>query len=95
MKKLIITTAIVLGMSMTSFADPNGGGLFQRGIADEEYYGMGYYNNGMRTSNGSPMLPTHGAITNQDADQTPIGSGLAVLALLGGAYLIGKKRREE
>ena len=94
MKKLIITTAIVLGMSMTSFADPNGGGLFQRGIADEEYYGMGYYNNGMRTSNGSPLLPTHGAITNQDAD-APLGSGLAVLALLGGAYLIGKKRREE
>ena len=94
MKKLIITTAIVLGMSMSSFADPNGGGLFQRGIADEEYYGMGYYNNGMRTSNGSPMLPAHGKITNQDADETPIGSGLAVLALLGGAYLVGKRRKE-
>ena len=94
MKKLIITTAIVLGLSMSTFANPNGGGLFQRGIADEEYYGMGYYNNGMRTSN-SPLLPNHGAITNQDADETPIGSGLAVLAVLGGAYLVGKRRKEE
>ena len=93
MKKLIITTAIVLGLSMSTFANPNGGGLFQRGIADEEYYGMGYYNNGMRTNSNSPLLPNHGKITNQDAD-APIGSGLAVLAVLGGAYLIGKKRRE-
>ena len=94
MKKLIITTAIVLGMSMSSFADPNGGGLFQRGIADEEYYGMGYYNNGMRTNSNNPLLPNHGAITNQDAD-APLGSGLAVLALLGGAYLVGKRHRKE
>ena len=25
----------------------------------------------------------------------PLGSGIAVLAALGGAYLLGKKRREE
>ena len=94
MKKLTLTIANVLGMAMTSFADPNGGGLFQRGIADEEYYGMGYYNNGMRTNSNNPLLPTHGAITNQDAD-APLGSGLAVLALLGGAYLVGKRHRKE
>ena len=94
MKKLIITTTIVLGMSMSSFADPNGGGLFQRGIADEEYYGMGYYNNGMRNGSNNPLLPTHGLSTNQDAD-APLGSGLAVLALLGGAYLVGKRHRKE
>ena len=94
MKKLTLTIAILLGMAMTSFADPNGGGLFQRGIADEEYYGMGYYNNGMRTNSNNPLLPNHGAITNQDAD-APLGSGLAVLALLGGAYLVGKRRRKE
>ena len=49
----------------------------------------------MRTGSNNPLLPTHGLNGNQDADETPIGSGLAVLALLGGAYLIGKKRREE
>ena len=94
MKKLTLTIAILLGMAMTSFADPNGGGLFQRGIADEEYYGMGYYNNGMRTNSNNPLLPNHGAITNQDAD-APLGSGIAVLLGLGGAYLVAKRRKEE
>ena len=31
----------------------------------------------------------------QDADQVPMGTGIAVLAALGGAYLVAKKRREE
>ena len=35
MKKLIMTIAIVLGLCATSFADPNGGGLFQRGAHGE------------------------------------------------------------
>jgi len=89
MKKLTLTIAIVLGMAMTSFADPNGGGLFQRGVVDEEYYGMGYYRNG-----GTPMLPNHGLAENQDANG-PIGSGIAVLLGLGAAYLVGKRRKEE
>jgi LPXTG-motif cell wall-anchored protein len=38
------------------------------------------------------MLPSHGETGNQDA---PIGTGIAVLAALGGAYLVAKKRREE
>lgn len=88
MKKLIITTAIVLGMSMTTFAGPNqGGGLFQRGAGSDE---MDYMN---RTGE-MPMLPNHGETTNQDSNG-PVGSGIAVLALLGGAYLIGKKHRKE
>ena len=37
-------------------------------------------------------------VNSQDVqnDQfVPLGSGIAVLAALGGAYLLGKKRREE
>ena len=91
MKKLAITIAIVLGLSMTSFADPNGGGLFQRGLTpDEEYYGLGYYNN--YREGEMPMLPTHGQDGNANA---PLGTGIAVLTALGAAYLVGKKRREE
>ena len=82
MKKLIMTIAIVLGLCATSFADPNGGGLFQRGESTEQ--GM--------TRTDTPMLPTHGETGNQDA---PVGSGIAVLLGLGAAYLVGKKRREE
>ena len=88
MKKLVLTIAIVLGLSMTTFAD--GGGLFQRGANPEEQNGYFRQDNG-----GNPMmpsLPNHGETGNQDA---PLGTGIAVLAVLGGAYLVGKKRREE
>ena len=85
MKKLALTIAIILGLSMTSFADPNGGGLFQRGTTPEQY--------GNRDGElDMPMLPTHGESENQGA---PLGTGIAVLAALGGAYLVAKKRREE
>ena len=81
MKKLIMTIAIVLGLGLTtSFAQ---GGLFQRGGEPTEEQG----NRG-----GGPGLPGHGSEGHQDA---PLGSGIAVLLGLGGAYLIGKRRRKE
>jgi hypothetical protein len=88
MKKLALTFAIVLGLSLTTFADPNQGGLFQRGEATEPTPDAIY---GIRTA-GMPNLPTHNLSDNQDA---PLGSGIALLLGLGGAYLLGKKRREE
>ena len=87
MKKLALTIAIVLGLSMTTFAD--GGGLFQRGASPEQENGI--YGN-RTTGAGTPALPAHGLENNQDA---PLGTGIAILAVLGGAYLVGKKRREE
>jgi len=84
MKKLALTLAIVLGLGLTSFADPNGGGVFGRGETND------------RTNNSSnlfsPMLPNHGQSTNQPA---PLGSGIVVLTALGAAYLVGKRRNEE
>ena len=89
MKKLIITTAIVLGFGLTSFAAYNGGGLFQRGVSDEEFYGAGNW----RTDDPlMPNLPNHGESNNGDA---PLGTGIVLLSVLGGAYLVGKTRREE
>ena len=81
MKKLALTIAIVLGLSMTTFAD--GGGLFQRGTEPER---EGYYNRDF------PGFPGHGESTDQPA---PLGTGIAVLTALGAAYLVGKKRNEE
>jgi hypothetical protein len=89
MKKLTLTIAIVLGLSMTMFAD--GGGLFQRGNTPEQ---ESAYFNGNRSGGGPALPPGHGLPGNQDGD-TPLGTGIAVLAVLGGAYLVGKKRREE
>ena len=83
MKKLALTIAIVLGMSMTTFAD--GGGLFQRGAEPTE---MNSRERGMLT----PGHPVHGETGNQDA---PLTTGIMILTALGAGYLIGKKRREE
>ena len=86
MKKLALTIAIVLGLSMTTFAE-NGGGLFQRGAAEPS---EGTF--GDRTTSGI-MLPTeHGQTGNADA---PLGSGVVALLGLGAAYLVAKKRNED
>ena len=84
MKKLALTVAIVLGLGLTTFADPNGGGLFQRGAQPQ---GM--------LRDGEPMmpaLPNHGSSNNEDA---PLGTGITAMTLLGAAYLVGKKRKED
>lgn len=86
MKKLVLTAAIVFELSMVSFADPNGGGLFQRGAVNEE---TNYSNrNGAMT----PGLPIHGQEGNQDA---PLSGGAAALIGLGIAYALGKRQKKE
>ena len=84
MKKIITTIAIVIGLCLTSFADPNGGGVFGRGESTDQ---------GNRESTlFVPQLPQHGQNGNQPA---PLGGGIMVLTTLGAAYLIGKRRKEE
>ena len=91
MKKFIAITAILLGLSMTTFAQ---GGLFHRGAdAPNEAAEYSLSKGGQTRTEGTPLLPTHdGTGSNQPA---PVGSGIAVLMGLGAAYLVGKKRREE
>lgn len=91
MKRLIITTAILFGLSIGAFAEYDGG-LFQRGaVSDEEYYGAGYYYN--RDGSTLPLLPyQHNLEGNQPA---PIGSGAMLLAGLGIAYALGKKNKKK
>ena len=94
MKKLTLTIAIILGITMTSFAD---GGLFNRADnAKNGVSGYTYFSGNRLDGDGAfiPKLPAHNQIDNQDAN-APLGSGIAVLAVLGGAYLVGKRRREE
>ena len=94
MKKLILTSAIILGISLTTFAD---GGLFQRGYnAKNGFSGYTYFGaTEMGERNTEPLmpgLPAHGENTNQSA---PVGSGIAVLLGLGAAYMVAKKRKED
>ena len=82
MKKIALTLAIVLGMGLTMFADPNGGGVFGRGETTEQ---------GSSRLGGTPALPAHGQDSNQPA---PLGSGVMVLTALGAAYIVAKKRKD-
>jgi hypothetical protein len=82
MKKIILTTTIILGLGLTSFAAPNGGGVFQRGNEPAR----------LGETSGTPALPGHGLNTNQPA---PLGTGVMLLTALGAAYLTGKRRKED
>ena len=82
MKKTIMTIAIILGLSLTTFAE--GGGVFQRGAGQMGHSGSMYD----RETTHLPDIPQH-------EPTAPLGSGIAVLTALGAAYLVGKKRREE
>ena len=88
MKKLLLTAAIILGLATTTFADPNGGGLFKRGETPENSMATRYENG------ETPVTPGHGQTGNQNGE-APLGTGIVVLLGLGVAYLIGKKRSEE
>ena len=91
MKKLALTTAIVLGLAMTSFAQ--GGGMFHR-ADNAKNGGDGYalYEDKGDLKGGFPGVPGHGETGDVDA---PLGSGIVLLASLGAAYMVAKKRREE
>ena len=92
MKKLVLTVAIVLGMTFGASAQyfgnsqPQGGGLFGRGETPD-------YGND-RTNANLPLLPNHGASGNQDAS-VPLGSGALLLVGFGAAYALAKKSRKE
>ena len=85
MKKLILTTAIVLTMGVGAFAQ----GLLGRGEDFDD--------GGRRTSLTTPgVIDKHDYTNDVDGTgQTPLGSGIAVLMGLGAAYIVAKKRKEE
>ena len=91
MKKLVLTIAVVLGMTLGASAQyfakndaqPNqGGGLFGRGDTPQ------YEDEG---GHSTPLLPLHGQTNNQDA---PLGSGALLLIGFGAAYAASKRRKE-
>ena len=103
MKKLALTFAFVLGISLCSLAQ---GGFFKYGEVydnEEESYGTAWYimdqpqdltDNSLFSrlkSSLIPDLPDHGQDGNQDA---PLGSGALLLIGFGAAYALKKKSKE-
>ena len=82
MKKLTLTLALLLGVSLTTFAD--GGGLFKRGENTEEATGM------MNRDAKVPGLPGHG---HDDDQPAPLGSGALLLIGFGAAYALKKRQK--
>ena len=76
MKKLVVTFVMILGMATISF----GQSLFGKSSNEEP----------LRDAPGI-VFPGHGETGDFDADG-PLGSGIAVLIGLGGAYMLAKKR---
>ena len=84
MKKLTLTLAILLGLTVCGQAQK---GLFDRGFETQD--------GNTETTGSRPLLPSkHNSSDDMDANQSPIGSGMFVLAGLGAAYLVGKRRKE-
>ncbi|MCR4849008.1 MAG: hypothetical protein K5920_09210 [Bacteroidales bacterium] len=93
MKKLVLTIAIILGITIGTSAQE--GGLFgrgpQRGVNNYDYT-MG---NSFETRDGLMLPGSHGENGDQSGGQpAPLGSGIAVLIGFGAAYAMSKRRKE-
>ena len=101
MKKLALTFAIVLGISLGAFAQ---GGLFQYGVNAEEEtsYNVAWYSFyqdqevdntlfGLLRTGPGISTPDHNLDVNQPA---PLGGGALLLIGLGAAYAAAKRRKE-
>ena len=83
MKKLILTTTLILTMGLCAFAQQSDGALRRSGLLSNR-------------DATTPVFPQGwGNEDDANANNTPLGTGIAVLTAFGAAYLMGKRRREE
>ena len=90
-KALALSLAMLVALPAVATAQ----GLFQRGIADEEYYGFGgtEKTTGMLGNRGEQ---TTGIINNQTFGQdVPLGSEIIVLLAAGVGYAVLKRKEEK
>jgi hypothetical protein len=91
MKKLALTIAIVLGISLGSFAQ---GGLFQYGEVSEDNYGSAWFALDQNKVNRDPLLPGLPGHEENGNQTAPLGGGALLLIGFGAAYAL-KKRNEK
>ncbi len=93
-KKSIFVAFVV----MAFWSSPMGlfaqGGLFQRGVTDEVHYGYG--GSTVRSGVFGYRSEKTGIIDNQTFGQTvPVGSGIAILLVIGAGYAALKRKEDE
>ena len=85
MKRIAITFAIVLGITLGASAQNRG--LFDRGPEHGESY------DSYDRTNGGLILPSsHG--TNTDQEAAPLGGGALLLIGFGAAYAMKKRKKQ-
>lgn len=100
-KAMALSLAMLIALPIGALAQ----GFFQRGIADEEYYGFGgvdkatgvFGNRSLQTTgiiDNQGFGGTNGGIINQGF-QMPLGSGFFVLLAAGAGYAALKRKEEE
>ena len=83
MKKLLFTIALLITLSVATNAQKDGFFSWNGNDEDDIYRDV--------TTNGLVLPSTHG--TGNDYNSTPIGSGIAILTLLGAGYAIKCRRK--
>ena len=78
MKRIVVSIAIVLTLGLSVNAQSDG------------FFSTSYQEYGRGASNELPALPRAGKDIDQSA---PVGSGLLLLAGMGAAYALRKKRK--
>lgn len=88
MKRIIITLSFIaalgLNVNAQSQSTQSSDGFFSSTLTESTYRTEG--------SSVSPLFPQREQFTDQDAD-VPVGSGLLLLAGMGAAYALRKKRK--
>ena len=82
-KKIFGTIAVMVAMSAPMQA--------QVFLDDEDIYARGNGDGNMDIGN---IIPQHGIELDQ-ANYTPVGEGILLLSVLGGAYLLGKRKKSK
>lgn len=91
-RTLALSLAMLAATPIGAFAQE--GGLFQRGMSDESYYGFG----GSTKKSGllGDRSVATGTINNQIFGQpVPLGSGVIILLVAGAGYTILKKKEDD
>ena len=83
MKKLLFTIALLITLSVATNAQKDGFFSWNGNDEDDIYRDV--------TTSGLVLPSTHG--TGVDYNSTPIGSGIAILTLLGAGYAIKCRRK--